>query len=392
MQPFISIIMPVYNNEKYFPNAVNSILSQSFHDWELIIVDDGSTDSTPQIADKFVQTDERIRVVHQENQWVYASVNNGTALASGEYVLMFNSDDLLNVQAIQKLHDIAVVDNADIVMFNLSENICDKEQNIISRDLHGRSRFLTTDFSYNDRSRIHREWFNYVKMGLTGHQCAYKAGLAKANKMRTDVYGGDYLYNLKLADQISSVAGTVYEVYMYLIYPRDDMNVSVGKYYGYEHEMYNDMYGGYRELLKRWGVYGIEERKYFSGARMTGLAREFRELKKQEWPIDKKLETIMRYASDDTVYELAADDNRIDELEGRTLAACREAFLKEIPKEESKYYFLYELLNSLLRYEKTQYDLKNIREGTCHELNPKHIGQYFLNKLEKRNYAGYVQR
>ena len=81
-----SIIMPVYNNELYFPLAVQSILDQDYPDFELIIVDDGSTDKTPELADKMASQDKRIRVIHQKNQWIYASFNNGIRAARGVYL------------------------------------------------------------------------------------------------------------------------------------------------------------------------------------------------------------------------------------------------------------------------------------------------------------------
>ena len=90
-----SIIMPVYNNEIYFPLAVASILQQDYTDFELIIVDDGSTDGTPELADAFAASDRRIRVIHQKNQWIYASFNNGIRQASGDYIYIVNSDDRL---------------------------------------------------------------------------------------------------------------------------------------------------------------------------------------------------------------------------------------------------------------------------------------------------------
>ena len=85
-----SIIMPVYNNEKYFPLAVKSIITQNYSDWELIIIDDGSTDHTSIIADKIVDTDPRIKVIHQNNQWIYASFNRGVKEAKGDYIYIVN--------------------------------------------------------------------------------------------------------------------------------------------------------------------------------------------------------------------------------------------------------------------------------------------------------------
>ncbi|WP_347223288.1 glycosyltransferase [Bacteroides congonensis] len=381
MHPFISLIMPVYNNEKYFPKAVQSVIAQSFHDWELVIVEDGSTDNTPMIADKLAETDERIRVVHQQNQWIYASVNNGTEIAAGKYVFMFNSDDLLNQDALQRIHDIAVIDDADIVMFNLSENTCDEEQNIIERDVNGRSRYLADDFSYTDRDDIHRKWIDFMKLGLVNHQCVYKAKLAKKNKMRNDTYAGDYLYNIQLADQINVAAGTAYEVYMYMNYQKEEANISLGKYYGYEHDMYNGMYLEYKALFEQWGIYGNEVKSYLSKLRMQKLSREFRLIKIQRWSVDEKLKEMLNHISDDIIHEIASENNKEEELESRMFSACRELFIENVPDQESDFYFLYELLDSLLRYEKTQEDLEKIRAGVYHELNPKHIGKCFMQML-----------
>ena len=82
--PLISIITPVYNKEKYVANAIESVLSQSFDAFEYIIIDDGSTDASPAIVDEYAKKDNRIKVIHQQNQWIYASFNNGIREASGE--------------------------------------------------------------------------------------------------------------------------------------------------------------------------------------------------------------------------------------------------------------------------------------------------------------------
>ena len=93
--PKISIIVPVYKVEKYLGPCIDSILSQSFTDYELILVDDGSPDNCGAICDAYARKDERIRVIHQENKGVSVARNNGVAQSSGEYVSFVDADDLL---------------------------------------------------------------------------------------------------------------------------------------------------------------------------------------------------------------------------------------------------------------------------------------------------------
>ena len=92
--PKVTVLMPVYNGEKYLEEAVESILSQTFRDFEFIIIDGGSTDGTPAILARYQQTDDRIRVYYQENQKLVASLNMGCQLARAEYIARMDADDV----------------------------------------------------------------------------------------------------------------------------------------------------------------------------------------------------------------------------------------------------------------------------------------------------------
>ena len=93
MAPFLSIILPTYNRVHLLPRAIRSVLGQNFADWELLIVDDGSTDETARVAGEFVQQDPRIRFIRNVHQGVALTRNSGIAQAKGSYVAFLDSDD-----------------------------------------------------------------------------------------------------------------------------------------------------------------------------------------------------------------------------------------------------------------------------------------------------------
>ena len=163
-----------------------------------------------------------IRVIHQENQWIFNSFNNGYAAAAGEYVLVVNSDDTIVQEALERIHDIAVADHADLVMFNLSINICDSEQNVLTEDVYGRKNLIAEDFSITDTKKIHAAWPEFMRKKLVGHQCVYKSSIAKNIKYRTDIYAADVFYNIRFADFVKAAAGTSCCVYNYFIYGNHD--------------------------------------------------------------------------------------------------------------------------------------------------------------------------
>ena len=99
--------MPIYNAAPYLERSVNSVINQTFPDWELILVDDGSKDGSGQICDEFAQKDGRVRVIHQKNAGAGAARNAGTAQAKGDYVVYVDADDTIeqNYLELLSMHD-----------------------------------------------------------------------------------------------------------------------------------------------------------------------------------------------------------------------------------------------------------------------------------------------
>ena len=117
-QPKISVIVAIYGNEKYLHQCVQSILDQTLTDIEVILMDDGSIDKSPAICDEFAQKDKRVRVVHKKNSGYGDNVNQGIALAKGQYIGIVEGDDFIEPDMYEKLYHQAVRLNSDVVKCN----------------------------------------------------------------------------------------------------------------------------------------------------------------------------------------------------------------------------------------------------------------------------------
>ena len=99
----VSCIIPVYNTEKYLRRCIESVLAQTFVDWEMLLIDDGSTDASGSICDEYAAKDERIRVFHKENGGISSARNLGLNYAQGEWIFFVDSDDSLPKTSLESL-------------------------------------------------------------------------------------------------------------------------------------------------------------------------------------------------------------------------------------------------------------------------------------------------
>lgn len=145
MNDLISVIVPVYNVEKYLDRCVESIVDQTYKNLEIILVDDGSPDNCPQICDEWAAKDSRIRVIHKQNGGLSDARNAGMAIATGEYIAFVDSDDWIHNQYIERMIKAVTIYKVQLVACDLTEvygktqekpvdiddvEICDAEQAI----------------------------------------------------------------------------------------------------------------------------------------------------------------------------------------------------------------------------------------------------------------------
>lgn len=152
--PKISVIVPVYNAQAYLEACIRSILGQTWSDLELLLVDDGSTDTSPQICDTFAAQDARVRVIHQSNSGAAAARNRGIQEASGEFIAFVDSDDYIDPDMYDTMLSIALDHHCDLVICDCLKESPSKRE-IYTHDLEG---------GFYDRARMERVYFPQLLM------------------------------------------------------------------------------------------------------------------------------------------------------------------------------------------------------------------------------------
>lgn len=116
--PKFSIILPIYNTEKYLDRCMDSVLNQTYQDFEIIMIDDGSMDSSPQICDEYANKDSRVKVIHKSNAGLGYARNTGLEISAGDYVLFLDSDDYISKETLKTVLSRIDETGAEICMFD----------------------------------------------------------------------------------------------------------------------------------------------------------------------------------------------------------------------------------------------------------------------------------
>ncbi len=114
----VSIVVPVYNGDKYIRNCIENLLAQTYENLEFVLVDDGSTDNTARFCDEAAKKDSRFVVIHQKNGGLSAARNAGTEKATGDYVVYYDVDDDINKNLVKDNVELAIANDADVVMYS----------------------------------------------------------------------------------------------------------------------------------------------------------------------------------------------------------------------------------------------------------------------------------
>lgn len=187
--PSISVIVPVYNVEKYIHRCVDSILAQTFTGFELILIDDGSLDRCGEICDGYAAKDSRVRVIHKKNEGVSAARNTGLETVSGEYVTFVDSDDYIRENWLADLYSAVISQTADLSCGNFS--LVDEQGKRIYTTNH-----ILTDYDLSDERKkadyLIKYFFDWHRNGWNIWDRLFRADIIRNQHIRFNLRCGNY--------------------------------------------------------------------------------------------------------------------------------------------------------------------------------------------------------
>lgn len=119
--PLLSVIIPVYNAAPYLKKCLDSVVKQTYENLEILLIDDGSTDESPTLCDKYAVADDRIKVIHKKNEGLVRARKTGVSYATGEYITYVDADDWIDIDAYEKILNSLLKNNADLILYGLTE-------------------------------------------------------------------------------------------------------------------------------------------------------------------------------------------------------------------------------------------------------------------------------
>lgn len=266
MNPKISVLVPVYNVEKTLDRCMESILNQTFKDYEIIMVDDGSTDSSGAICDKYAEKYDFVSVIHKENEGLGPTRDAGVLAAKGEYVYHCDSDDWLKEDLLEKSYNAISENDADVVIFGY--DMYDKKD--LSKLFGSVSIDSGVYIGKDEVRRLFVKHYHNAFIVLTAWNRLYKRSFLIDNELFFPALRRcqDMAYSLLLFDKIEKLVCINENLYCYVIEP--------GTFKGRSYEEMKGIYYTIYELVhkqyEQWGFLDEEQESKLIGRYCEDLA------------------------------------------------------------------------------------------------------------------------
>lgn len=203
--PVLSVIIPVYNAEKFLGRCIESVLNQSYKNLELILVNDGSTDRSLEICRDYKNLDSRVFIIDKNNEGAGPTRNAGMALARGKYLAFPDADDRMALNAYQYCIDTIEASNADLLIFGMSTEVFDDEKGIVKEVVEDH----VPDLLYSTKQQCREMWPDLSKQMDLGSPCNKIFRKSIIDKYRIEYPDmrrmQDTIFNLRYFDCIQSI-------------------------------------------------------------------------------------------------------------------------------------------------------------------------------------------
>lgn len=308
--PKVSIIVPVYKTEKYLYRCVDSILAQTFNDWECILVDDGSPDGSGEICDEYAQKDARIRVIHKENGGPSSARNYGLDVAKAEYVWFVDSDDWIELDSLSIMYDIMEKTQADICFFELNpiSTITIEKPFSFSSFIDSKQKLSV----YKSKSECAKAIMNLEMCGGFGWTCNkwFKKSIIDIDNLRFDQRFSiqeDHLFTLSYMLHVRSI--TILKTCPYFYFVREGSLLKKQHPYLNTKDRNEAVYNARKTLCNKFDITDINYIRWFCTDYIVREIRNLRSLNKSSLPSMLKTDEIKRCKS--LLYKLPYVNNSV---------------------------------------------------------------------------------
>ncbi len=243
----VSIVVPVYNKEKYVSKCLKSIIDQTFKDIEIIVIDDGSTDKSPKIIDVYAKKYSEIKAIHQENKGRSSARNLGIEKATGKYICFVDADDTVTGDYIEKMYNAITINKADISICEMSI-VLNNGQTRIANNLDSTCENITDEFIYSYVSK------SGGKYATSSCNKLFDIELFHQNKLnyRETSIGEDFLLCIDAFFVSKRIATVGESLYIYYQHSESTMHSYDSKYF--------DNLINFMDTLQKYGIQKNDKR------------------------------------------------------------------------------------------------------------------------------------
>lgn len=253
----VSVVVPVYNAEKYLAKSIESMLSQSLKEIELILVNDGSKDKSLAICEEYAKRDSRIIVINKRNEGACIARNTGISIAKGKYIQLVDADDYIENNMLEEQYNLGEKTNAEVVMCGMKFDVHKKNEQVVTSEAHYKDMVLN---SQEEIKLIFMDLFDNLLFNYT-HNKLYNREFLKKNNLKFIEWlpiDQDTNFNIDVFKVLNKLTISTKSYYHYV---KTFEETIVTRYHANKFKVRIFRYDRLKELLESWGIYNDENKK-----------------------------------------------------------------------------------------------------------------------------------